>query len=73
MRENERERERVFGKKGRWGGGWACQGPRGGRQGRLGRPGSAHGAGEREKEERERERKKKGKIFSSFSKSDLST
>jgi hypothetical protein len=45
-----------------------------GRQGRLGRPGSAHGAGEREKEEREREReKKKEKIFSSFSKSDLST
>jgi hypothetical protein len=34
-------------------------GPRGGgRQGRLGRPGSAHGAGEREIEEREREREK---------------
>jgi hypothetical protein len=34
-------------------------GPKRGRQGRLGRPGSAHGAGEREKEERERERKRK--------------
>ena len=36
-------------------------GPKGGRQGRLGRPGSAHGAGEREKEEREREREKERK------------
>ena len=49
-------------------------GPKRGRQGRLGRPGSAHGAGEREKEERKREgEKKKEKIFSTFSKSDLST
>ena len=46
MRENEREGERI-GEKGEVGGG------------RLGRPGSAHGAGEREKEERERERKRK--------------
>ena len=58
MRENERERERVLGKR-EMGGGMGQLGPRGGRQGRLGRPGSAHGAGEREKEERERERKRK--------------
>ena len=40
-------------------------GPGGGAQGRLGRPGSAHGAGERKKkEEREkRERKEKENIF----------
>ena len=36
-------------------------GPKGGRQGRLGRPGSAHGAGEREKEERKREGEKRKK------------
>jgi hypothetical protein len=55
-----RGRGRGFGeKRGDEGGGWAFLGPRGGRQGRLGRPGSAHGAGEREKEEREREREKK--------------
>ena len=36
-------------------------GPRGGARGRLGRPGSAHGAGEREKEEREKEREKERK------------
>jgi hypothetical protein len=36
--------------------------PMRGRQGRLGRPGSAHGAGEREKkEEREKEREKERK------------
>ena len=48
MRENEREGERI-GEKGEVGGG------------RLGRPGSAHGAGEREKEEREKEREKERK------------
>ena len=61
MRENEREGERIWGKRGGGGGGMGQLGPRGGRQGRLGRPGSAHGAGEREKEERERERKKERK------------
>ena len=60
MRENEREGERIGGKRG-GGGRLGLLGPRGGRQGRLGRPGSAHGAGEREKEERERERKKERK------------
>jgi hypothetical protein len=62
MRENEREGERIGGKRGGGGAAWANW-AQGGRQGRLGRPGSAHGAGEREKEERERERKKKEKIF----------
>ena len=61
MRENEREGERIGGKRGGGGGRLGLLGPRGGRQGRLGRPGSAHGAGEREKEERERERKKERK------------
>ena len=60
MRENERERERVWGKRG-GGGGMGLLDPRGGRQGRLGRPGSAHGAGEREKEERKREGEKRKK------------
>jgi hypothetical protein len=75
MRENEREGEGLggFWEKIKGGGQHGPIGPKGGRQGRLGRPGSAHGAGEREKEERERERKRKKKIFSSFSKSDLST
>jgi hypothetical protein len=73
MRENEREGERIWGKRG-GGGRLGLFGPKRGRQGRLGRPGSAHGAGERKKRgERKRERKKKEKIFSSFSKSDLST
>jgi hypothetical protein len=65
MRENERERERVWGKRGGGGGGWAYWAQGGGAQGRLGRPGSAHGAGERKKkEEREkRERKEKENIF----------
>ena len=59
MRENEREGERI-GEKGEVGGGrLGLPRPKRGRQGRLGRPGSAHGAGEREKEERERERKRK--------------
>ena len=73
MRENERERERVWGKKGRWGGGMGQLGPRGGARGGWagrGRP----TAREREKKRRERKReRKKEKIFSSFSKSDLST
>ena len=64
MRENERERERVWGKRG-GGGRHGPIGPKGGRQGRLGRPGSAHGAGEREKERREKEREKKRKKRSS--------
>jgi hypothetical protein len=65
MRENERERERVWGKRGGGGGRLGLLGPGGGAQGRLGRPGSAHGAGERKKkEEREkRERKEKENIF----------
>jgi hypothetical protein len=72
MRENEREGERIW-EKGEVGGGrLGLPRPKRGRQGRLGRPGSAHGAGEREKKRREKEReKKKEKIFSSFSKSDL--
>ena len=65
-RERMRERERGFGEKeGGVGGGWACFGPkRGGRRG-LGRPGSAHGAGERGKEERKREGGRKRKKRSS--------
>ena len=66
MRENERERERVWGKRGGGGGRLGLLGPGGGAQGRLGRPGSAHGAGEREKEERERERKRKKRSSSHF-------
>ena len=65
MRENERERERVWGKRG-GGGRHGPIGPKGGRQGRLGRPGSAHGAGEREIEERERERKRNKRSSSYF-------
>jgi hypothetical protein len=72
MRENERERERVWGKR-EMGGRLGLPRPKRGRQGRLGRPGSAHGAGEREKEERERERKRKKRSSPHFSKSDLST
>ena len=55
-------RGRGFGEK-REGGGaaWANWAQGGGRQGRLGRPGSAHGAGEREKKRREKEREKERK------------
>jgi hypothetical protein len=66
-----RERERGFGgKRGGWGGGWACFGPKRGGARDLGRPGSAQGAGEREKEERERERKKE-KRFSACSRNPI--
>ena len=73
MRENEREGERIWGKRG--GGGavgpfWAQEGA----------PGAAGPAGvgprrgkERKRGEKKRGRKKKEKIFSTFSKSDLST
>ena len=60
-----RGRGRGFGEKGEvGGGGWAYWAQGGARRG-LGRPGSAHGAGERKKkEEREkRERKEKENIF----------
>jgi hypothetical protein len=68
-----RERERDFGEiGGKGGGGWA-NGPKGARAGggwagwgRLGRPGAAHGAGERKREGREKEKEKKGKGFSPF-------
>ena len=71
MRENERER--VWGKK-EMGGGWADSGPRGGaRGGWAGRGRPTARERERKRGERKRERKKKEKIFSSFSKSDLST
>jgi hypothetical protein len=54
-----RERERGFGEKeGGWGRLGLLWAQEGGRRG-LGRPGSAHGAGEREKEERKREGEKK--------------
>ena len=66
MRENEREGERIW-EKGEVGGGrLGLPRPKRGRQGRLGRPGSAHGAGEREKEERERERKKRKDLLLFF-------
>ena len=71
MRENERERERVWGKRERGAAGLA--------KAQEGAPGAAGPAGvgprrgrERKRGERKRE-KKKEKIFSSFSKSDLST
>ena len=58
MRENERERERVWGKRGGGGGGMGLLGPRGGARGGWagrGRP----TAREREKKRREKEREKK--------------
>ena len=72
MRENERERERVGGKRGDGG----AVGPFWAQEGAPGAAGPA-GVGprrgrERKRGERKRE-KKKEKIFSSFSKSDLST
>src|SRR5690348_5012323 len=65
MRENEREGERIWGKRGGGGAAWANWAQGGGRQGRLGRSGSAHGAGEREKKRREKEREEKRKKRSS--------
>ena len=59
MRENERERERVWGKRGGGGGGGLGQlGPRGGRQGAAGPAGVGPRRG-REKKRREKEREKK--------------
>jgi hypothetical protein len=49
-----RGREKELGKKGRWGGAAGPIGPKGGARRGLGRPGSAHGAGEKEKEERKK-------------------
>ena len=71
MRENEREGERI-GEKGEVGGGWAFLGPKGGARA-AGPAGVGPRRGrERKRGERKRE-KKKEKIFSLFSKSDLST
>jgi hypothetical protein len=64
-RENEREGEGLgeLGGKGRGRlGQWAQRGRAGGR---LGRPGAAHGAGERKKRERKK-KKKKEKVFFPF-------
>ena len=73
MRENEREGERIGGKRG---GGGGAVGPfwaQGGAPGAAGPAGVGPRRGrERKRGERKRE-KKKEKIFSSFSKSDLST
>jgi hypothetical protein len=69
-KENEREGEGFWGNWGEKGGGGWANGPKGARggggwagQGRLGRAGAAHGAGERKREEREKEKEKERKGF----------
>ena len=72
--EKMRGREKEFGEKGEVGGRLGLLGPRGGaRGGWAGRGRPTAREREKKRREKEREKKKKEKIFSSFSKSDLST
>jgi hypothetical protein len=64
MRENERERERVWGKRGGGGGGWAYWAQGGARRGGWAGRGRPTAREREKKEEREkRERKEKENIF----------